>query len=67
MEEQNQNVTGILSIVFAGLSFFVGFFILQIIAILLGAIPAKKTELHYIGIVIAILSLVADLYSFGVY
>jgi uncharacterized membrane protein YuzA (DUF378 family) len=63
--EENSNTTGILSIVFAILSFVVGMFILQIAAILLGTIPENKTSLHYIGIGIAIFSLFADLYVLG--
>ena len=59
--EENNATSGIISVVLAVISFFVGMFVLQIVAILVGLLPEKKTELNYIGVAIAVISLVADL------
>lgn len=59
--EENNATSGIISVVLAAISFFVGMFVLQIVAILVGLLPEKKTELNYLGVVIAVISLIADL------
>lgn len=63
MEKENQvsDVLGVMGIIFAILSFIVGMFYMQIIAILLAAFAPKKTFFHWLVIIVASISLFIDL------
>ncbi len=65
--DEGSQLLGIIAIIFAGLSFFITNFIFAIIAIILAGIATKKTELHWIAIVIAIVSLLIDIAVFNSY
>jgi len=52
---------GLLALLIAGLSFFITNFILGIVALVLALVPAKKSGLHIIAIILAVLSLLIDI------
>jgi hypothetical protein len=60
-DDGGSQVLGILGLIAAGASFFVGMFVLQIVGILLAAIAPKKSELHYLAIIVGVVSLVIDI------
>lgn len=65
--DEGSQLLGILAIIFAGLSFFITNFIFAIIAVVLAGIATKKTELHWLAILTAIISLLIDIAVFNSY
>jgi len=65
--DEGSQLLGILALIFAGLSFFITNFIFAIIAVVLAGIASKKTELHWLAIALAIVSLLIDIATFNSY